>query len=282
MVGSLSAHPSWPGGARCVVALTIDFDGTGNEIGRGFDPVGIRSAGGYAARRGIPRIMDILARRGIRATFFVPGFDAETNPDLVRRIVAAGHEVAAHGYLHEGWALPPDEEEALLRKSHAILTEIAGVPPRGWRSPGGQKNARTMAVLRDLGYHFDSSDKDDDRPYLLRDADEAAPRMIELPNNTSSLDDDAFYDNLLGTPREALDVWRGEFETLYHDDGYMMLTLHPRAGFGSGQPSRARAIEHLIDHIAGFPGVRFVQLSELAAWCLDPAHGFVPGQREGA
>jgi peptidoglycan/xylan/chitin deacetylase (PgdA/CDA1 family) len=275
-------RPRWPGGARCVVALTVDFDGTGNEIGLGFDPAGVRSAGGYSARRGIPRILDILARHDIRATFFVPGFDAETNPDLVRRIVAERHEIGAHGYLHERWPVQPDEEEALLRKAHAILADISGTVPRGWRSPGGQKNDRTMAVLRDLGYCFDSSDKDDDSPYLLREDTEPSRRILEIPNNTSSLDDHPFYNELAGTPREVLDVWQGEFETLYRDTGYFMLTVHPRAGFGSGQPSRARVIEHLIQYIKRFPDVRFVQLTELAEWCLDPANGFVPehGQRE--
>jgi len=273
----------WPGGARCVVALTVDFDGTGNEIGLGFDPAGIRSAGGYSARRGIPRILEIFARNDVRATFFVPGFDAETNPDLVRRISAAGHEVAAHGYLHERFAVPPDEEEALLRRSHGILANLTGAPPRGWRSPGGQKSDRTMAVLRALGYRFDSSDKDHDQPYLLVDDAEPARRIVELPNNTSSLDDFPFYAEMAGAPREVLEIWQGEFEALYRDTGYFMLTFHPRAGFGSGLPSRARVIEHLIRFIKRFPDVQFVQMAELATWCLDPAHGFVPAhERQGA
>lgn len=278
MVGNL-----WPNGARCVVAITVDFDGTGNEIGRGLEPVGVRAAGGYSARRGIPRMLDIFARHGISVTFFVPGYDAEMNPDLVREIAAAGHEVAAHGYLHEGWAMPPDEEEALLRKSHAILTGLAGQPPRGWRSPGGMKTSRTMAVLGELGYIFDSSDKDYDQPYpaVIENAPSAA--MIELPNNTSSLDDDAAYFEASWTPGEVLDLWTAEFDAIYKESGYFLLTTHPRAGFGSGQPARARAIDRLLTRMKGYPGVEFVRLGDLAAWCLDPAHGFLaPSMRLGA
>jgi peptidoglycan/xylan/chitin deacetylase (PgdA/CDA1 family) len=266
----------WPDGARCVVALTIDFDGTGNETGLGQDPVGIRSAGGYSARRGIPRILDLLAAHGLPATFFVPGFDAEMNPDLVRRIHAAGHEIGAHGYLHERTAPPPDDEEALLRRSQTILTDLTDTAPRGWRSPGGQKSDRTMAMMRVLGYQFDSSDKDHDLPYLL--LDDAGHRVIELPNNTSSLDDHPFYVEMAGTPTEVLEIWKGEFETLYWDTGYFMFTCHPRAGFGSGLPSRVRVLDRLIRFMRGFPDVRFVRMSELAAWCLDPAHGFVPAR----
>lgn len=265
----------WPDDARCVVALTVDFDGTANELGLGHDPVGIRSAGGYSARRGIPRMLEIFARHRVPATFFVPGYDAETNPETVRSIAAAGHEVAAHGYLHERWDVPPDEEEALLRKTHRILTDIVGKPPRGWRSPGGKKSDRTLVVLRELGYLYDSSDKDHDRPYPAIIAGSQATEMVEFPNNTSSLDDFPLYVEGAATPSEVLALWKAEFETLYRDTGYFVLTYHPRAGFGSGIPSRARVIDRLIAHIKGFPGVRFVRLGDLAEWCLDPAHGFM-------
>jgi peptidoglycan/xylan/chitin deacetylase (PgdA/CDA1 family) len=266
-----------------VVAFTVDFDGLGNEIGLGFEPVGIHAAGGYSARRGIPRMLDIFARHAIPATFFVPGYDAETNPDLVRRIAAAGHEIGAHGYLHERWAVPPDEEEVLLRRSHAILTDLAGTPPRGWRSPGGMKSSRTMAVLGELGYIYDSSDKDFDQPYPAVIENAPSTAMIELPNNTSSLDDHPFYHEAAWTPGEVLDLWMAEFDTLYKESGYYLLTYHPRAGFGSGQPARALVIDRLLAYIKTFPGVEFVRLADLAAWCLDPAHGFMtPPVRLGA
>src|SRR5699024_10077324 len=121
----------------------------GNELGQGMDPVGIRSAGGYSAQRGILRMLDIFTRHDIQTTFFVPGYDAEANPEIVQQIIQQGHEVAAHGYLHERFDVPPDEEEALLRKSHQILTEVTGSAPSGWRSPGGKKSDRTAKVHQD-------------------------------------------------------------------------------------------------------------------------------------
>lgn len=265
----------WPEGKRCIVMISCDFDGTGNEVGQGHEPVGIRSAGGYSARRGIPRMLDIFDRHGIPATFFVPGYDAEQNPQTVKDIVCAGHEVAAHGYVHESFDVPLDEEERLLRKSHEILADLAGTPPVGWRSPGGKKSTRTLAVLSELGYIYDSSDKDHDRPYPAIVEGKQSAEMIELPNNTSSLDDAPLY--VLGavTPIEMLQLWKAEFDSIYNDRGYFVLTFHPRAGFGSGIPSRARVIDRLLTYIRSFDGVHFMRADELARWCLDPANEFV-------
>ncbi len=269
---------NWPGEARCVVSFTVDFDGTGNEVGRKQDPVGVHSAGAYSARQGIPRMLRIFDHHQIPSTFFIPGYDAEQNPDTVRDILAAGHEVAAHGYVHESWDISEDEEEALLRKSHAILSDLMGKPPVGWRSPGGQKSTRTLAVLRELGYIYDSSDKDYDWPYPAIVSNERSAEMIELPNNTSSLDDAPLYVGAALTPLEMLELWKAEFDYIYNHTGYFLLTYHPRSGFGSGTPARARVIDRLLEHIKGFPGVRFVKMDELARWCLQSEHGFMESE----
>lgn len=267
--------PRWPEDARCIVLVTVDADGTGNEVGLGLDPAGVGSVGGYTARRGVPRLLEVFRRQRIPATFFVPGYDAEMQPDLVQSIVDAGHEVAAHGYLHESWELSPEEEEPLLRKAHAILTEQAGRPPLGWRSPGGRKTSRTLAVLAELGYRYDSSDKDFDAPYPAIVAGHPSTEMVEIPNITSTLDDAYMYRIGMLTAGEMLDLWCQEFDALYHSSGYVILTCHARSGYGSGLPARARTLERLIDFMKGYRGVHFSRMGELARWCLDPANGFL-------
>jgi peptidoglycan-N-acetylglucosamine deacetylase len=272
----------WPEGKRCVALFTVDFDGTGNELGRGETPVGSRSGGYYSARRGVPRLLEIFDRHGVPATFFVPGYDAEQNPDSIRSIVAAGHEVAAHGYQHESFMVPPDEEERLLRLSHQILSEVSGARPLGWRSPGGQKSSITLRVLRELGYIYDSSDKDYDLPYPASIQGQPTSEMVEIPNNTSSLDDFPLYVLGAQTPEEVLDLWKAEFDRIYNETGYFLLTFHPRPDFGTGLPSRARVIDRLMGYIQSFPDVHFSRMADLAQWCLDPAHGFLePAQPIG-
>ena len=265
--------PLWPDGAHCVVAITIDFDGLGNEIGEGNDPVGIRSAGGLSSRRGVPEFLRVLDRHDVLATFFVPGYDAETCSDVIAAIVTAGHEVAAHGYLHEEEALEADAEEVLLRKSHEILTRVAGSPPVGWRSPGGRKNDRTLAVLSELGYVYDSSDKDHDLPYPAIVATRRSREMIEIPNQTTILNDNAAYVGGALAPSEVLELWKHEFEALYEDVGFFHLTLHPRSGFGSGTPARVLVVDHLISYMKAFEGVSFMRMREIAEWCSNPANG---------
>ncbi len=158
---------AWPDGARCVIGLTLDFDGTSLERGRDQLPYGARSHGRYSAKCGIPRFVNMFTRQQVPWTFYVSGYDAEESPDLVRDIARSGIEIGSHGYLHEG-VDPGDAEPELLERTHKLLADITGIAPRGWRSPSGHKTARTLNTLRELGYVYDSSDKDFDLPYLLR------------------------------------------------------------------------------------------------------------------
>lgn len=264
---ALRTQHNWPDGARCVVCLTLDFDGTSIEVGRNQLPFGARSHGRYSAKCGVPRFADMFARQGVPWVFFVPGYDAEQSPDLVRDLARAGIEIGSHGYLHEGTD-PGEAEAELLERTHRILTQITGEAPKGWRSPSGHKTARTIRKLRELGYTYDSSDKDFDLPYLARFDGVEREDMICLPNNTSSLDDFPFYRVSYTPPSEVLAHWIEEFDAIYAEGGYYNLTLHPRVGYGSGSPARVAIVERLIEYIKRHDGVRFAGLLELARWCL--------------
>ena len=258
-----------PADIRCAVTLGVDFDGPSHEVGRGIAPVGAHSWGRYSARRGIPRHIEMLSRLGVPCTFFVPGYDAECHPDIVREIDAAGFEVAAHGYLHEAWDLGKEEETALLRRTDDILRQLLGKPMLGWRSPSGRKTANTMHVLKAMGYVYDSSDKDYDLPYRLRFGTGRDDWIVELPNNTYSLDDFPFYKFSYTPPSEVLAQWKSEFDAIYASDRFMVLTVHPRSGWGSGTPARTWAFEQAIAHMQAHEGVRFFTSAGFAQWCLD-------------
>ena len=116
---------AWPSGARCAVAFTFDFDA--EEVWLAGDPEaaskpGLLSMGTYGANVGVPELLRLLDRRGIPATFFVPGRVAETHPDRVRDIVAAG--LTLLDVVEPEW--PPEHEAAWAQWS----------PLRGRLMPG--------------------------------------------------------------------------------------------------------------------------------------------------
>ena len=258
----------WPENARCLVNITIDFDGLSNETGKKILPLGKFSHGRYSAKRGVPRFLEIFDQHDVKATFYVPGYDAECFPDAIRAIDAAGHEVGAHGYLHESFDLGL-EEPYYLRRTHEILTKILGKPPIGWRNPGGGKSDLTVKVLRELGYIYDSSEKKSDWPYFPTVEGEVLRDFVNLPDNVSSMDDAPFYRESWTPPSEVLDQWKLEFDCTYAEGAYYDLILHPRTGFGSGGPARAAVLDTLIGYIKGHEGVLFQTQAETARWCLQ-------------
>lgn len=257
----------WPDGARAVICVTVHMDGPAVEAGRKQNGLGIYSKGRYAARRGVPRHLDILERHGVAATFFMCGYDAELYPELMRDVHRAGHEIAAHGYQHEGVDLG-DEEPALLEKTHRILSDCIGKAPVGWCSPSGRKSALTLPTLQRLGYFYDASEKDDDLPYLATIGGEVADDFLILPNNTVSLDDAPLFTQGQSTAAEACENWVEELQALTETDGYVHFTVHPRAGYGSGTPARSAAFDRFLATAKTIPGLRFMTLGELARHCL--------------
>jgi peptidoglycan/xylan/chitin deacetylase (PgdA/CDA1 family) len=126
----------WKDGARCAVALSFDSDHESTELRDGGLSPGRLSQGQYGARVGVPRVLALLDRHSIPATFFVPAVVALLYPEEQRRIVQAGHELALHGWIHEfNSVLEPQVEAQLLRQSVETLTACAGVAPVGMRTP---------------------------------------------------------------------------------------------------------------------------------------------------
>jgi peptidoglycan/xylan/chitin deacetylase (PgdA/CDA1 family) len=256
--------PRWPDGAQCVVLLTVNFDADSVDLHECSEAnlYGRFSYGRYGMRAGLERVLDAFAATGTRATFFVPGLDAERQRPQIDAVLAGGHEIAARGYAFEDFSRLAERERETLEKAHVALEKATGRAPTGFRAPRGLVSPKTLEHLAALGYAYDATFEDDDWPYLV-DAGEGRV-VVELPA-FEPLRDSTFYEPRHSHTRVAK-VWREEFDAQYAEGVLVTLSIHPRGDYGSGRPPRARVVQEFIEHAASRPGVRFMTCSELAAW----------------
>ena len=135
--------PAWPNGAKVAVSLTFDVDAETGALGDG--PEYARrlmtlSEGRFGVTRGMPRILALLAEHGIHGTFFVPGWTAEHHAGLVSSVVAAGHEVGHHGYIHlRTDKITVDQQRDEIERGFTALAAAGAPRPVGYRSPVGAR-----------------------------------------------------------------------------------------------------------------------------------------------
>ncbi len=250
----------WPDGMRAAACFTFDVDAESPilfEHPEAADWLDVMSHQAYGPRTGVPRLLRLLDRQGVRATFFVPGYTAERWPDTVRAIRDAGHEIGHHGYLHEGaHGASVDDQERRLVRGLGALDAVLGLRPAGYRAPMWELTSDTLPLLAKHGFAYDAGLMDADHPYLLATSEApGAPAIVELPGHWS-LDDWEPYNYLPGitgsgviaSPDEVVGRWILELDALVAEGGLFMLTNHP---FVSGRASRAAALERLISACVG-------------------------------
>ncbi len=252
------------------VMLTFDVDGETLWLNR--DPQNaerpvILSQGRYGPTVGVPRILRLLARHDIRATFFVPGWIADRYSDMVRAIDGDGHEVGNHGYLHE-WPgrMSAEEEVTALRRGTDAIEKVIGKRPVGYRAPGWDLSVRTIPLLVEHGFRYSSNMMDADGPYF-HSLDGKATELVELPVDWA-LDDSSLYLFALQLPGAKLtpnaavfDLWAGSFDGLYHDGRCCVHTMHPQL---TGRPYRSALLEQFILHVRERSGTVFARCVDVA------------------
>ncbi len=262
----------WPDGKTAAAAFTFDVDAESAVLWNA-ESVGARmsvmSHQAYGPLVGVPRILDLLDRHQIASTFFVPGHTADRYPQAVRAIVAAGHEIAHHGYLHEQpTALTLEQEIDVIDRGLAALADVAGVRPTGYRAPMWDLSWRTPALLAERGFLYDSSLMDSDHPYELAITPGADRSLVEIPIQWA-LDDWEQYcflpevsgSGLIESPRKARELWQLEFDGLRRAGGCWVLTNHP---FLTGRPSRAAELDDLMRYVLDHDDVWTTNLAAIA------------------
>ena len=260
------------------VALTFDFDAMSLWIGSfGATSAGAVSRGEFG-QIGVARILDLLARHEIHATFFVPGHTALAFPDSVRAIVAGGHEVGHHGYVHERISgLDPQREHEVLERGFEALASVADLSPRGYRSPSFEFTDATPGLLQQFGFLYDSSLMATDFTFYWPRAGDRAPAdgpyefgvevpVVEAPVSWL-LDDFPHFEYIsrgagpanIKSPDEVFDIWWPELEffTTLEEADCFTLTMHPQV---IGRGSRLAMLDRFIAAIKAKGDLRFTTL----------------------
>jgi peptidoglycan/xylan/chitin deacetylase (PgdA/CDA1 family) len=266
------------------VCLTFDFDAISLWLG-GFRATSLSAISrGEFGRVGAERLLAMLREWAIKSTWFVPGHSAETYPHIIDGLVAGGHEIGNHGYLH---TQPKDAEDeaAILDRGNEVLTRMTGRRPLGHRSPGAGLSYNMIELLHDRGFLYDSSLMGDDfSPYYLRSGDQPhndGPYIfgknidvVEIPF-TWGLDDFPAFEYFssrngiqqgLSSPNAVYEIWAGDFDYLYDrlGEGVYTLTMHPQV---IGRGHRLLMLERLVEHIRSHRGIEFTTMAEVArAW----------------
>jgi peptidoglycan-N-acetylglucosamine deacetylase len=258
----------WLGDAAAGVMITFDIDAETNLLSKADayrDYLTPMSHHQYGPRIAVPRILEMLERQEVPATFFVPGLTAERWPETVSSIVDAGHEVGLHGYMHYSPThLSHEGEREEIDKALSALGQI-GVSPVGCRVPVWAPTIWTYQLLLEYGMKYDTSLMDDDRPYLL---ETPWGRLAELPPHWM-LDDweqyaylaEPFIGSNIESTRKVFEIWADELDAMRRTHSLLILTLHPLI---SGRPSRLAVVERLIEFAKDCGDVAFLRCDAVA------------------
>lgn len=263
----MTAFPPFPEGNTTAVSLTFDVDAEAGWLGEGDEyarRLTILSEGRYGVVRGIPRILELLGRHQIPATFFVPGYTAEHHPGLVDTLLEAGHEIAHHGYLHLRSDKVSAQAQADEIERGLEVFERLGVPrPRGYRSTSWELTPETLELLLKYDFAYDSSCMGDDRPYLEKWGD---LEILEIPVHWSLDDWPRFGWNIdsggnVADPEELRRTWIAEFESARAERRHTSFTMHPEV---IGRPYRLAQVAEVVEHMAAAGTVWFARMDEVA------------------
>jgi len=263
---------AWPGGARVAVAISFDID---NELLSRTSPLPVPlSQGEYGATTGLPRILAMLDRQQIPATFYIPAVSAMLHPEMIPAIMKPNrHEIGVHGWIHESLPAVGDaaQEERLLTQAIDYLTKAIGKRPVGYRAPSWAFSPHTLGQIRKAGFLYDSSMMAMDEPYEL--VENGRPTgLTELPIEWI-LDDFPYYSGnasgSLPSPEAVFQIYKDEFDVAYQEHTIVVLTTHPHV---SGHRSRLMQLEKLIAYMKAKPGVWFATLEQIAN-AVKPSSG---------
>jgi len=271
-VGRRLTPKRWPNDARVAVCLSFDTDTEAPLLRDGTTSPTTLSASDFGAESGTPRILKLLDRYQIPATFFMTAVDAMLHPDMLAAILKSGrHEVGVHGWIHEFTPrLAEGEEERLLDQAIAFLTAATGKRPVGYRAPSWAFSASTLDLIQKKGFLYDSSLQALDEPYEIVSRGRNTG-VVELAIDWTLTETPYLGQNgRMPSPALLYQLYRDEFDGAYEEGTLFVLTLHP---YLSGHRAPMKHLDEFVAYMKAKPGVWFATGEQIAKYLKEQNSG---------
>ncbi|MCO1336952.1 polysaccharide deacetylase family protein [Microbulbifer sp. OS29] len=277
----------WPAGAQLVISLSMQFEATAQDAhAEGpFGPMNEKYPDtvtptwyDYGMNEGIPRMLDLWDKHGIKVTSHMVGRAVELNTSLAKEVVQRGHEAAGHGQAWtEQYSLGREEEYQANAKSISIIEKITGQRPVGYNAFGMRHSKNTLDILQQLGfiYHVDNVARDE--PFLIFLNNKP---LVVVPYTVRNNDFFRYDSYSPMTSAAFLQELKDEFDVLYEEGEkkrrMMSISVHDRMA----TPAMIKALDTFLNYAKQHKGVAFMRKDEIARWILQQNNVPVATKRE--
>jgi peptidoglycan/xylan/chitin deacetylase (PgdA/CDA1 family) len=280
MPSRTASNRFWPDDIRLVISISMQFE-AGGQPAKGTDspfprvdfPDSVPSDPAantwfaYGYREGIPRMLDLWDRHGVKVTSHMTGEAVQRHPELAREIVQRGHEAAGHGPRWSSqYAMSREEEREFLVAGTQLVEAATGQHPIGYNCNWLRRGPNTLSLLQELDYLYHFDDLSRDEPFIEPvDGKDFVVVPYTLRNNDILLVEGRNY-----SPANFLQQIKMDFDQLYEEAGQrrrmMSVSAHDRI---SGTPQMARAWDAFLRYVNEKPGVAFLRKDAIARWALE-------------
>lgn len=268
----------WPKNEKLAISISMQFE-AGGEPEHGADspfsgaPLPLeypdlpaKTWFEYGYREGIPRLLDLWDKYGIKVTSHMVGQAALANPELAKEIVKRGHEAAAHGmsWLSQ-YNMSRDKEKEFIAAGVKAVHDVTGVTPRGYNCNWLRRSVNTILILQELGFLYHIDDLSRDEPFVLTVNEKP---FVVVPY-TVRCNDIVLMEGRNFSPNNFFETLKYEFDQLYAEGAtrqrQMSISTHDRIG---GTPSVVRALDKFLEYASKHSDVWFARKDEIAEWTL--------------
>jgi len=267
----------WPNGARLAMSLSLMFEGGGQPISgaggvipdpieKGVPDLPTNAFFAYGHYEGIPRVLDLMDKHGIKLSSFMIGKAVETCPDLAQEIVRRGHEAAAHGRVWDNsYQLSRDDEKRFIADSVEAIKRVTGQQPIGWNAYWMRNSVHILETLQELGFLYHIDEPSHDEPFIVpvRGRD-----FVTIPY-TFHMNDIVSFPFVGWNAAAYEQALRDEFDQLYEEGArrrrMMVVSLHDRI---SGHAGRVRVLDRFLAYAKGKEDVWFARKDEIARYVV--------------